>query len=116
MKKYPPCPRRLPGGVTCGNRQRSHVNTGWANEGTIPVRSYNCANGHVELTAEVPVLGNTSITSLDGNLRRHRRAYRRKSDGYQGGPPRTQRFESDELMAHVTVVKGRSTWKGRKAA
>ena len=116
MKKYPPCPARMPGGVTCGNRERKHVNTGWANEGTIPVRSYSCAHGHVRLTAEVPITTPTSITSLDGNLRRRRREYHRKADGYAGNPPRTQRFEDDELAVSVMVLKGRSTWKGKKVA
>lgn len=116
MKRYPPCPAFLPNSTMCGNRQRKHVNTGWANGGTIPVRSYSCANGHVRLTAEVPVTAATAITSLDGNLRRQRREYHRKADNFAGGTPRTQRFEDDRLIVQVTVAKGRSTWKGRKAA
>lgn len=116
MKKYPPCPAVMPNYTVCGSRKRKHVNTGWANDGTIPVRSYSCENGHVRITAEVPVTTQTAITSLDGNLRRQRRESHRKADGYQGGTPRTQRFEDDRLIVHVTIAKGRSTWKGRKAA
>lgn len=116
MKRYPPCPAIMPNHTVCGDRQRYHINTGWANDGTIPVRSYGCANGHVRLTAEVPIPDFTTLTSLDGRLRRQRREYHRKADGYKGGIPRTQRFEDDRLHVNVTVARGRSTWKGRRAA
>lgn len=99
----------------CGSPRTRNTDTGWANDGTIPVhraKCWDCRGNFV--TAEVVVPDVRGVSPFDEIKRmRHRDSHRRRR-GFHGGEPRTRRLDSDRLVIRVKVLRGR--WANRRAA
>jgi len=101
----------------CGSPRTRQTDTGWANDGTLPVHRVRCWDcGRSFVTTEVVVPGARGLSPFDEVKRLLHRDSHRRNRGYHGGPPRTARIESDRLDIRVKVVAGR--WRGnvRRAA
>lgn len=106
----PECPE-------CGHAYANQLESGWANDGTLPLRSYTCVNAcgtYMSVELVLPK-GVTSMSALDENYRKRRRDSARKKHGYHGTPPRGGfRLLSDRIKGTLYIVPGKTLGKQRE--
>jgi hypothetical protein len=95
----------------CGSprtRKVAGLTFGRANDGSVPVRRYGCADCDTRyLVAALVLPAGTSISALDEDVRARGKMKQRREHGYWGTGPRGGfRLSSDRLEIRVRLVPG----------